>query len=118
MRRLCGIPVGRVDVCLKKPLPVLPAFPSHYDLDEGFLHVHRQAFPDELGERLQAHYLADHDLTRGTAIPGFVDRFKTDRAELIGRLERLHADANFVELHHGRLPPGSIGSSGAIYDPL
>jgi len=77
----------------RKPLPVLPAFPSHHDLDEGFLHVHRQAFPDRLGERLQAHYLAAHGLTRGTVIPEFTERWKMDERELIDRLERLHADA-------------------------
>jgi hypothetical protein len=92
-----------------KPLPVLPAFPSHYDLDHGFLHVHRQAYPGHLGERIQAHYLSQLGHTRGRLLPEFVSRWCGDERELVRELEDLRRDSEHKMRLLGLDPAGFGG---------
>lgn len=73
----------------KKVLPWYPVKPSAYDPERRFLHVHRQSFPEELGQQLQALYLRKNGISEGKCVSEFLNKYRTEELELVERLDTL-----------------------------
>jgi hypothetical protein len=84
-----------------KELPYFPVKPSAMDRARGFLHVHRQSFPEQLGQALQASYLREWGLTQGAAIDRFLTQHGAASEHVVERLEALHESLRAQLLHHG-----------------
>ena len=63
----------------KKKLPFLPVKPSSLDSDKCFLHVHREAFPDELAQKLQSYYLNKFNFNQGQNIKIFLSKYTYEK---------------------------------------
>jgi len=70
----------------EKYLPWLPVKPSSYDTARHFLHVHRQSYPKDWGQQLQALYLRRNNITKGNSIKDFLEQYTMPDEEIIGVL--------------------------------
>ncbi len=67
----------------EKHLPWYPVKPSSYDPVRYFLHVHRQSYPEDWGQQLQAFYLRKNGMTKGDCIETFLRKYTMPEEELV-----------------------------------
>lgn len=91
----------------EKYLPWYPVKPSSYDPVRHFLHVHRQSYPEDWGEQLQAFYLRQNGVTKGNTIRAFVERCTMPDRQLI---ELLNVEYNNLvrSLRRWGISPGPL----------
>jgi hypothetical protein len=70
----------------EKYLPWYPVKPSSYDPVRHFLHVHRQSYPEDWGQRLQALYLRQNGITIGNTIKVFLEQYTRPDEDIIKML--------------------------------
>ena len=76
-----------------KRMPFYPVKPSLYDIQRGFLHVHREAFPMDLGAKLQTYYLEKNNLIKGEHIKKHCALYSSN--QVIEELETLLSSLEF-----------------------
>ncbi len=73
----------------KKILPFERAKPSIFDPITKLLHVHTDAFPNELGKSVQAYYLVKYNVTKGENIKRFIEKYYIPKEDLFEKLKRI-----------------------------
>jgi hypothetical protein len=76
----------------EKRLPWYPVKPSSYDPERHFFHVHRQSFPRDWGQQLQALYLRKNGIVKGKYVGQFLDRYHMEEAKLVQQLNALEQE--------------------------
>ena len=72
-----------------KIMPYARAKPVIYDQKYGFLHLHRQSFPEDYGSKIQAIYLKREGLEKGNFIEKFLKENSDDPDRVFSYLEDL-----------------------------
>ncbi|MBS3154102.1 hypothetical protein J4424_02220 [Candidatus Woesearchaeota archaeon] len=79
--------------------------PMMFDLQRGFLHVHSQSFPGDLGKNLQAYYLQGYGITKGPAIEPFLQKYLLPKGVLFKRLNKLEKELDLQLRWNGYFLP-------------
>ena len=85
---------------LPKKLPCqLPSYPSIFNRELGFLHVHTACFPDDLGKKLQGAYLKASGLVHGESLQKLTSSIDPEKTFQEIR-ERFAAAEQRLKAHH------------------
>ena len=78
----------------RKKSVFLSVKPSSYDELYGFLHLHRQSFPEDYGAKIQAMYLKEAGFRRSKLINDFLSRYWIEKSALMRELGKIETDLN------------------------
>jgi hypothetical protein len=102
---------------VKKRMPFSPVKPSLYDQKRKFLHVHRESFPEKLGQILQSWYLVQNKMVYGANISAHMDEYPIPDNflfDLTARLNKAEKYSKYLGINYLKLGQEILGIEKVI----